>query len=240
MNKLRTTKILKHFAFTLAEVLITLGIIGIVAALTIPNLIASYQKKQTVVKLKKVYAVLNQIARNSSDENGDAASFLTSHTDINENIIKEFFEKYWFSHLNAPTIIDNRKNYIMYKYLNGEPHGYSVYTGYDAGKAFFSTMDGVSYFVMIMKNVKDENNQYKLIYHATEDVYVDLNGTKPPNTIGRDVFAFQINLEDNNASPMGSNTSNTDINNSCKGKGLYCAEKIKRDGWTIKHDYPWK
>ena len=37
-------------AFTLAEVLITLGIIGVVAAITIPNLITHYQKKQTVTK----------------------------------------------------------------------------------------------------------------------------------------------------------------------------------------------
>ena len=39
-------------AFTLAEVLITLGIIGVVAALTIPTLISKYQEKQTIVKLK--------------------------------------------------------------------------------------------------------------------------------------------------------------------------------------------
>lgn len=240
MYNLKTIKILKHCGFTLAEVLITLGIIGIVAAMTIPNLIASYQKKQTVVKLKKVYAILNQIARSSSTENGDAASFLTSQSDINENIIQEFFEKYWFAHLNAPTIINNRKNYIMYKYLNGEPHGHSVYTGYEVGKAFFSTTDGITYFVMLMKIVKDEDNQDKLIYRGTEEIYVDLNGTKQPNTIGRDVFAFQINLEENNATPMGANHSNIDINNSCKSKGLYCAEKIRRAGWQIDKDYPWE
>ena len=42
-------------AFTLAEVLITLGIIGIVAAMTLPTLIGKYQKKQTVTQLKKAY-----------------------------------------------------------------------------------------------------------------------------------------------------------------------------------------
>lgn len=46
-------------AFTLAEVLITLGIIGVVAAITIPGLITKYQKLATVVKLKKVYSQLN-------------------------------------------------------------------------------------------------------------------------------------------------------------------------------------
>ena len=42
-------------AFTLAEVLITLGIIGIVAAMTLPILIGKYQKMQTATQLKKAY-----------------------------------------------------------------------------------------------------------------------------------------------------------------------------------------
>ena len=48
---MQSTKI--KLAFTLAEVLITLGIIGIVAAMTIPTLLAKYQEKQTVTKLKQ-------------------------------------------------------------------------------------------------------------------------------------------------------------------------------------------
>ncbi len=56
--------------FTLAEVLITLAIIGVVAALTIPTVVRNYQKQQTVVKLKKVYSVLNQAFNNSQAENG--------------------------------------------------------------------------------------------------------------------------------------------------------------------------
>lgn len=44
-------------AFTLAEVLITLGIIGVVAALTIPNLISHYQKEKTVTQLKKNFSL---------------------------------------------------------------------------------------------------------------------------------------------------------------------------------------
>ncbi len=44
---------MKNFGFTLAEVLITLGIIGVIAALTLPNLIANYQKKVWATQLKK-------------------------------------------------------------------------------------------------------------------------------------------------------------------------------------------
>ena len=45
--------------FTLAEVLITLGIIGVVAALTLPSLIANYRKQQYVNSLKAGYSILN-------------------------------------------------------------------------------------------------------------------------------------------------------------------------------------
>ena len=61
-SPLTTHNSLKNVAFTLAEVLITLGIIGVVAALTIPNLIAKYQQKEGVVALKKEISVLNQAA----------------------------------------------------------------------------------------------------------------------------------------------------------------------------------
>lgn len=50
--------------FTLAEVLITLGIIGVVVALTLPNLISNYQKKVTATKLKQTYSILsNAVAK---------------------------------------------------------------------------------------------------------------------------------------------------------------------------------
>jgi prepilin-type N-terminal cleavage/methylation domain-containing protein len=47
-------------AFTLAEVLITLGIIGVIAALTIPMLVASYQKRVLVTQYKTNYSILSQ------------------------------------------------------------------------------------------------------------------------------------------------------------------------------------
>ena len=46
--------------FTLAEVLVTLGIIGVVSALTVPTLMQNYQKKSYVTQLHKVYNELNQ------------------------------------------------------------------------------------------------------------------------------------------------------------------------------------
>ncbi|PWL80398.1 hypothetical protein DBY21_01910 [Candidatus Gastranaerophilales bacterium] len=57
--------------FTLAEVLITLGIIGIVAAMTLPSVIGKYQKKVTVERLKKVYTSLSQALIYSVKDNDE-------------------------------------------------------------------------------------------------------------------------------------------------------------------------
>ena len=48
-------------AFTLSEVLVTLTIIGIVASMTVPNLIMGYQKMQTVAKLKRRIVFYNKL-----------------------------------------------------------------------------------------------------------------------------------------------------------------------------------
>ena len=53
----------RKIAFTLAEVLITLGIIGVVASLTLPSVIQNYKKQVTVNQLKKAYSTLGQVAQ---------------------------------------------------------------------------------------------------------------------------------------------------------------------------------
>lgn len=60
-----------RFAFTLAEVLITLGIIGIVAAMTIPNLIFNYKVKRTVSILREDQSIIAQVIKLSTEENGE-------------------------------------------------------------------------------------------------------------------------------------------------------------------------
>ncbi len=57
-------------AFTLAEVLITLGIIGVVASMTLPALIQKNNEKQIVVRLKKLYSMLQHAHLNIINEYG--------------------------------------------------------------------------------------------------------------------------------------------------------------------------
>lgn len=79
--------------FTLAEVLITLGIIGIVAAMTLPSLTAKQHEKQTVAKLKKVYSTLQQAQLSIVSEYGTFDNLINTGTekkDENDNTILDY------------------------------------------------------------------------------------------------------------------------------------------------------
>ena len=76
------------WGFTLAEVLITLGIIGVVAALTLPNIITNYQKKVTVERLKKTYSTLWQAVQMSVVDNDEVETWNFQLP------INEFMDKY--------------------------------------------------------------------------------------------------------------------------------------------------
>ena len=67
-SQVDTSAAIRRCAFTLAEVLITLGIIGIVAAMTLPSLIYNHNKKVVEARLQKFYSSMNQaIARAEVD-----------------------------------------------------------------------------------------------------------------------------------------------------------------------------
>ena len=71
-------------AFTLAEVLITLGIIGVVAAMTLPSLIQNYHEKQRVTQLKKAYSVMQNAFLMAQEEYGDVTDWGLTITNTGE------------------------------------------------------------------------------------------------------------------------------------------------------------
>ena len=74
----------------MAETLITLGIIGVVAAITIPNLIANYQKNVIVTQLQKAISILNQAYKLSYDDVGEP-TFEEAYNMDSET----YFNTYW-------------------------------------------------------------------------------------------------------------------------------------------------
>ena len=81
----------KRCAFTLAEVLITLGVIGVVAAMTLPSLIADYKEKELVTRAKRSYSVImNAInAYNADNESLGDNSTLMDYSKTSEEIITD-------------------------------------------------------------------------------------------------------------------------------------------------------
>ena len=90
----------RRTAFTLAEVLITLGIIGVVAALTIPSLITKYQKWATVNKLKATYTILCNAFEMAKNDYGLNINQWELPDGVDEKSSSDFFaEKYLIPYL---------------------------------------------------------------------------------------------------------------------------------------------
>lgn len=87
-------------AFTLAEVLITLGIIGVVAAMTIPTLMSNYREKVVLTRMQKFYSTFNQALMRSEADNGDMKNWtLGGWYDYDSNRV--FYETYLKGYVNV-------------------------------------------------------------------------------------------------------------------------------------------
>lgn len=83
---------MKRKGFTLAEVLITLGIIGIIAAMTLPSVIASYKKQEAGARLKKFNSTMAQVLILSQEENGQINGWDMSLSP--EKFLRTYFAPY--------------------------------------------------------------------------------------------------------------------------------------------------
>ncbi len=96
----------KKKAFTLAEVLITLGIIGVVAAMTLPIIVGNYKKQEVVTSVQKVYSVLNQAFNFSQADNESYEYWAQAYEIGSEN----YFNKYWRPYFKLRRICNNYKD----------------------------------------------------------------------------------------------------------------------------------
>lgn len=207
----------RKIAFTLAEVLITLGIIGVVAALTLPALIANYKEKAFVVAAKKNYSVLTNAINKWNVENGaigDVSAFWLSEA-TNDDLTLAFAKE-----LNTIKVCTNAKlrdcgggyDILQYKKVN-DGSGNTVQENWISYRARIILADGT--FVSLVSdkpnsancerllwaNKKDQNGNYiedstspsgfkgyYMNYNRCGRLAFDTNGLKGPNQIGVDVF----------------------------------------------------
>ena len=204
-------------AFTLAEVLITLGIIGVVAALTLPTLIQNHQKQVYVTQLKKAYSNINNAFNKMAVDEGVVdwnqtycgslsrwGYIVDEATKANNNECLDRIAK--------QMKVINRKDFGVECSTDWCKYGDSnvIYYSYSAAGGMFTTPDGALY-----------------MFACGFNAYVDINGAaKGPNKDGRDVFAFYIDPTNNKIVPDGSyydrwkNCSATNLSTYCTAKVL--------------------
>ena len=234
---LAVNDIIKKCAFTLAEVLITLGIIGVVAAITIPSLMAATQEASLVPKVKKTYSTLAQalkLASNDYDTPGDFSLIFEEGKSATQ-ITKELA-----TYINGARYCDAGSNAKGCSDLNYKIKYASLIKNGDSNTAAQSSqiinsprivlMDGTVIAITsqgrgcgdyeasgaILNNGVNTGNMWHQIRSNCGEIFFDVNGPKRPNQFGVDAYGinvYQNSLGFNYWSVFGTNSLRNILNN---------------------------
>ena len=174
-------------AFTLAEVLITLGIIGVVAAMTIPIVINKYRSYVLEVQFKKAYSNLSQAVLLMKQDLGVENLWKEYAVYDAENLIYVKSEDFYREFDKYIKVVKKAEKYEITNY-NGTKKTISD-PGFDLPKAIYILPDGSS--------VGRQINNGRIRF------WIDVNGPyKKPNRYGFDVFEFHITPKNDAVVPV--------------------------------------
>lgn len=230
---------LKTPAFTLAEVLITLGIIGIVAAMTLPTLIMNHRKQVTVNKVKKFYTVMSQATNSAIAEYGSMEDWQGFTTTRNGEEMQNWFDTYLKPYLK---VIDE---FVK----TDEETGYST---------LFVVLSDGSVLSMVnwagsaksddnANHVQDNHNGLIHLSYLTDKKLIDDVDSRI-GCVNTFSFLFYSPLKDQYFFQPYTYQANTPekynreffIEQVKGGNYQYCAAVMMFDGWQIKSDYPFQ
>ena len=220
--------------FTLAETLITMVIVGVVAAITIPLMVVNFQKEETVTRLKKAYSSICQTTNKAQADYGSIPTWTINDTSAESAL--DFVNTYIAPYMRitkAPTTYAQGGWDNVYYGLNK-----TRYT-YPSNAVRFYLDDGTS----ITTKFAEANRL---------TVEIDINGDRKPNKYGRDKFEMNYCVQRSTLCGLLGlipdqfhltredllSTSNTYRCNKAR-TGHECLAVIIKDGWQIKDDYPW-
>lgn len=227
----------------MAEVLITLGIIGVIAAMALPMLIGDINDIRFRSQFFKSYSQIKQVLKNMI---ADGTSPLPDTSD-----------KYYLKYKNYITFTEdcgdhytaNKNNIIKgcYDYSGNSPYvsldgkTKANYLKFDDGQLILP--DGS---LLLFENPANSGLKGASGEDDAADVWiwVDLNNaSNPPNRLGYDLFVFQITAANDELFPMGApgtkfpdSSGYCDKNGSGRYNGMSCAYKMVKDR---KNYYKW-
>lgn len=204
--------------FTLAEILITLGIIGVITAITMPSLIQSFKKKETTTRLKRFNSIMQQAILMSEAENGDISEWMqnsTSDTVTQTMTTQDFFMTYLSKYLKYLEIKspNNKINSGIIVYLT-DSSSFQIYKG--------SCMD----FLYDINGERKPNVEGRDIFRflacpKTGSSFCNGNGGW---------CSYHSKNDKTRESRL----------KSCKNNKLYCSGLLEYDNWEFKSDYPYR
>lgn len=192
-------------AFTLSEILITIGIIGVIAAITLPILVKNYQKMVYVNSLKDTYTLFNAGFKKIIAD-ADCTDLICTGL-FTDTIDNNYYNKLDTTMRKTFKIIKSCLGTTECDYKTYGLKGKNTLQPYDgmglgvAGKANYSTIgqytmvlqNGVNAFIGNRHCTRTEypNTSKKLEYNCATIIF-DTNGKNKPNEYGRDIFLFQL------------------------------------------------
>lgn len=208
-------------AFTLAEVLITLSIIGVVAAMTIPSLMQSTQDAELKSAWKTAYSELANVTNQIANENGGNLKGLCSDND--HNCFRDFYK----SHMKVIKSCDSGQNSGKcwqpsgaFWALDGSTPSVGIFSGLVLAKGTFIN------FYYSSSNCDDPGWSFP----RCGRIDVDINGFKGPNKYGKDIFP--IHVISSGLKPFG--TQEDDLPDNCENttgtaSGFSCSAAYLRE-----------
>ncbi len=186
----------KRFAsigFTLAEILVTLTIIGVVASLTIPDLILSVQESQYIVAWKKSFSSLSQATLTMKEDNRGSLVNLFANNGYTNDFslaLATIYTKY----LNASKICDMWWGTRIVGNCWHQSGGWKDLAGTLQDNAGFSTAGLILSDGSLIRIHGYANNCATMNYNVEDCglMMIDTNGFKGPNMIGKDIYGTHI------------------------------------------------
>ena len=211
----------KRAAFTLAEVLITLGIIGVVAAMTIPTIISKIEDRQNIARWKKSYAVVNAAFNAVKADGIDVCATHNRYNPLqcsngnpnpeldggyyNPEFVTAFISKLkvldycspGYANSYPPKCVAYEDTYVWGHNQGYDPLGYptKILTAYANGHKFYYKAGALGYynFSVQMILLTDGSVIYMGGSWGGPWIIVDVNGyQKGPNMVGKDLFGIQL------------------------------------------------
>lgn len=260
----RGDKMIKK-AFTLSEVIIALGIIGIIAALIIPNVVENYQKRKIALAVKKSYVELNQVLQMAINDYGEPSTWDYQKSEELIPWVQKYIQPYVKVVSAGACTKPNSQCFGMnpLQTLSYDPKSNSANAS-------------VPNYIIVKNGPSMAWGFYRysnwIWYEHTTRIRVWVRN--PPEIqfwkykyayIGKDVFTFVLDINEKTPRIQPYNPVNySGISNSRKvtredilgtgwggcnkkasgggywGPGDACAALIMLDDWKISNDYPWR